>query len=135
MNLFDLMTTINNLPADCPNFEASNFDADKVAQLLKQLDKPWAFDSRCKEPETTVLCSFENKTYLIDEEMNLWDINADGDLSVLSVGVVSSGVSGFAADIAKNIAASGDIDALADVSGMLTEEYIECLTETMDEEE
>lgn len=129
-SIIDVMNGIDNLTPDTPVLDADYLDKDKALQLLS-LNTHLNFDERCKDISTFVLCSFDGNTYYIDENASLWDINEDGKLSVLSVGVVGYSVDGFATDIAEKAVKEGDDATLTEMENYLEEEFIEALREQM----
>lgn len=127
-SIVELMSGINALRSDTPVLDSAYLDKDKALQLLS-LNTHVNFDERCQDVSTLVLCSFDGQTYFIDENANIWDINEEGNLSILSVGITGYGINGFATDVAKKAAQEADQATLNDMMNYLEADFIESLSD------
>lgn len=126
-SIVELMSGIDALRSDTPVLDSAYLDKDKALQLLS-LNTHVNFDERCQDVSTLVLCSFDGQTYFIDENANIWDINKEGNLSILSVGITGYGINGFAVDVAKKAAQEADQATLKEMMNYLEADFIESLS-------
>ena len=127
-SIVELMSGIDALRSDTPVLDSAYLDKDKALQLLS-LNTHVNFDERCQDVSTLVLCSFDGQTYFIDENANIWDINKEGNLSILSVGITGYGINGFAVDVAKKAAQEADQATLKEMMNYLEADFIASLSD------
>lgn len=127
-SIIEVMNAIDALRCDTPVLDSAYLDKDKALQLLS-LNTHVNFDERCQDVSTLVLCSFDGQTYFIDENANLWNINEEGNLSILSVGITGYGVNGFAVDVAKKAAQEDDQATLNEMTNYLEADFIASLSD------